>query len=258
MAKGAPAKGTLTKEERKAAKAARKAASRAQWSQMWQAFQMQRREDKALLPIMLAVALGALAVFLLLAFLFDSGAFGWTIYSITGLILGVLLAFVVFTRRVTRSVYTKAEGQPGAAAWALDQLRGQWRITQAVAANTHMDTVHRVVGRPGVIFVGEGAPHRVRGLLTQEKKRTARVVGDTPIYEIVIGNDEGEVPLKDLHKFLRKLPTNIDVKRMDSLEGRLSALGGRSQAGAQLPKGPLPGGAKVRGMQRAARRRGGR
>ncbi|NED59565.1 DUF4191 family protein, partial [Streptomyces sp. SID10244] len=107
-----------------------------------------------------------------------------------------------------------------------------------------------------VILVGEGSPTRVKTLLAQEKKKVARVVGDTPIYEIVVGNDDGLVPLSKLEKHINKLPRNIDSKRIDALEGRLAALGGRNQQGPGMPKGPVPGNAKVRGMQRTARRRG--
>ena len=97
--------------------------------------------------------------------------------------------------------------------------------------------MHRVIGRPGVIFVAEGSPARVKPLLAQEKKRTARLVGDIPIYDIVVGNGEGQVPLAKLERHLTKLPANITVKQMDSLESRLAALGtqGRPGRDAQGP-----------------------
>ena len=41
---------------------------------------------------------------------------------------------------------------------------------------------------------------------------------------------------------------------MDSLESRMAALGARSGM-AQMPKGPLPTQAKMRGVQRTVRRR---
>ena len=81
------------------------------------------------------------------------------------------------------------------------------------------------------------------------------VVGDTPIYEIMVGNDDGQVPLSKLERHLNKLPSNIDRKRMETLEGRLSALGSKAP-GPGMPKGPLPANAKMRSMQRTARRRG--
>ena len=167
---------------------------------------------------------------------------GFTMFTLIplGVVLGALVAFIIFGRRAQKSVYRKAEGQTGAAAWALDNLRGKWRVTPGVAATGHFDAVHRVIGRPGVIFVGEGSAARVKPLLAQEKKRTARLVGDIPIYDIVVGNGEGEVPLAKLERHLTKLPANITVKQMDSLESRLAALG--SKAGpAAMPKGPMPG-----------------
>ena len=209
---------------------------------------MQRREDKKLVPLMLGVFLLAVAVVFAIGLIFDVV---WFVLPF-GIAIGVLAAFSIFGRRVQRTVYGKAEGQPGAAGWALENMRGQWRVTPGVAGTTHLDAVHRVIGRPGVILVAEGAPHRVKGLLAQEKKRTARVVGKTPIYDVVVGNDEGQVPLGKLQRHLMKLPRNISGGEMDTLEARLSALGTRAAA---LPKGPMPAGAKMRSIQRTVRRR---
>ncbi|EOM76040.1 DUF4191 domain-containing protein [Rhodococcus rhodnii] len=244
-------KGKPTKEAKAAAKAARKKASRERRQQLWQAFQIQRKEDKALLPLMIGTVVGAALVFFLLGLIWGME---WFMLPI-GILLGVLGAFIIFGRRVQKSVYRKAEGQAGAGAWALENLQGRWRVKTAVAGTTHLDAVHRVIGKPGVILVGEGDPGRLRALLGQEKKRVARLVGDTPIYTFVIGNDEGEVPLSKLQRHLGKLPNNIDNKRIDAIEGRLAALSSRGQGGAALPKGPMPGGAKMRGVQRTIRRR---
>jgi hypothetical protein len=209
---------------------------------------MQRREDKALIPWMVGVFLLSVVV------VFGVGLFfnlHWILLPV-GVAIGVLAAISVFGRRVQRSVYTKADGQPGAAGWALDNMRGQWRITPGVAGTTHLDAVHRVIGRPGIILVAEGAPHRVKSLLAQEKKRTARVAGSTPIYDVIVGNEEGQVPLKQLQRHIMKLPRNIDAKQMESMEARLAALGSRAAA---MPKGPMPAGAKMRSVQRTVRRR---
>ena len=133
-------------------------------------------------------------------------------------------------------------------------MRGKWRVTPGVAATGHFDAVHRVLGRPGVILVGEGSAARVKPLVAQEKKRTARLVGDVPIYDIIVGTGEGEVPLGKLERHLTRLPANITVKQMDTLESRLAALGSRAGA-AVMPKGPLPNAGKMRGVQRTVRRK---
>jgi hypothetical protein len=233
------------------AKAERKEASKQRRKQLWQAFQIQRKEDKRLLPYMI----GAFA--LIVGAAVTVGAFlrGFTISVILlGVLLGGLVAFIIFTRRFQQSVHRKAEGQAGAAAWALENLRGKWRVTPGVAATGHFDAVHRVIGRPGLIFVGEGSPARVKTLLAQEKKRAARLVGNVPIYDVIVGTGEGEVPLGKLERHLTRLPANITVKQMDSLESRFAALGSRAGTAA-MPKGPLPTAAKMRGIQRTVRRR---
>ncbi|MGE0295435.1 DUF4191 domain-containing protein [Pseudonocardia sp.] len=236
------------KEARKAARLAKREASRARRKQIFEAFKMQRREDKALIPIMVGVFLLSVLVVSGIGWFFG---LHWIVLPV-GIALGMLAAVSIFGRRVQKSVYAKADGQPGAAGWALDTMRGRWRVTQGVAGTTHLDAVHRVIGRPGVILVAEGAPHRVKGLLAQEKKRMARTIGQVPIYDVVVGHDEGQVPLKKLQRHLMKLPNNISTKQMDSLEARLAALGSRSAA---LPKGPLPPGAKMRSLQRTVKRR---
>ena len=141
-------------------------------------------------------------------------------------ILGALVAMIIFGRRAQKPAYSQAEGQPGAAGWVLENMRGNWRVTQAVAGTSQLDAVHRVLGRPGVVLVGEGAPHRVKPLLAQEKKRVARIVGDTPIYDVIIGDDEGQVPLRKLNNHLMKLPRNITAAEVNSIRGRMSAFGG--------------------------------
>ncbi len=249
MAKRTPAQTKAAKAE---AKAARKAASKQRRSQLWQAFQIQRKEDKRLLPYM--VGAFVLIVGASVALGIFAGGFTKFLMIPLGVILGALVAFIIFGRRAQKSVYKKAEGQTGAAAWALDNLRGKWRVTPGVAATGHFDAVHRVIGRPGVLLVGEGAPSRVKPLLAQEKKRVARLVGDVPIYDIVVGNGEGEVPLAKLERHLNKLPANITVKQIDSLESRLVALGSKIGPAA-MPKGPMPNGAKMRGVQRTVRRK---
>jgi hypothetical protein len=243
-----PAKPKPDKAAKKQARREKRAAAKARRRQIWQAFKMQRREDKKLVPLMLGVFLLAVAVVAGIGLIFDVV---WLVLPF-GIAIGVLAAISIFGRRVQRNVYSKAEGQPGAAGWALENMRGQWRVTPGIAGTTHLDAVHRVIGRPGVILVAEGAPHRVKALLAQEKKRTARVVGNTPIYDVVVGNDEGQVPLGKLQRHLVKLPRNISGGEMDALEARLSALGTRAAA---LPKGPMPAGAKMRSVQRTVRRR---
>lgn len=243
------------KAEQKAADRAAKAVNRAEKKerrgQMWRVFKMQVKEDKWLLPYLLLTLLASVGVITGLSMLMGVA---WWIGLIFGVIIGVMVALIVFARRVQRSVYRQAEGTPGAAAWSLqNNLKGRWRVTPTVAATTHLDAIHRVIGRPGVILVAEGSIHRIKPLLAQEKRRIARVVGTIPIYDIIVGTEEGQVRLRKLNATLMRLPRNITNAQVGQLDTKLAALRSRDQMG--MPKGPMPEGAKMRSMQRTMRRR---
>ena len=251
MAKAPAAKPSkLSREQKKLARTAKRRQRRETWSSLWQAFKLTREEDARFIPYLIISGVGAAAVVFAVAFLI-TGSF---LYSIPLAVLAAVVAvMLMFSRRAQRMTYSKAEGQPGAAAWMLqNQLRGDWRKEEAIAGTSQLDLVHRLVGRPGVVLIGEGAPHRVRGLIAQEKKKISRVAGETPIYDIIVGTDEGLVPLRKLNLTLNRLPRNLSKGEVATLEKRLSALGARR---VPLPQGPMPAGAKQRNVQRAVRRR---
>ncbi len=213
-----------------------------------QAYSLTRKNDPKLPWIMLIWFVAVAAVIELIGILFSAPFLVLPLALITG----GLVALIVFGRRAQGSAYRQVEGQPGAAAWVLEGMRGDWRVTSGVAGTQQMDAVHRVLGRPGVILVAEGVPARVRGLLAQEKKKVARVVGDTPIYDLVVGDDEGQIPLRRLSAHVMKLPRNLSAAEVNALARRMSALGGSRMP---LPGGPLPGGRQMSISQRQVRRR---
>ena len=233
------------------AKAAKAKAPRGQRiRQLIQAYKLTYARDRQL-PLWMALAfVGAAAVIFLINFL---AGIALVIGIPIAVIFGVLAATFVFGRRAQKAAFNQVEGQPGAAGWVLGNMRGDWRVTQGVQVNAQLDAVHRVLGRPGVILVGEGAPHRVKPLLAQEKKRVARIVGDTPIYDVILGDGEGEVSIRRLNNHLVKLPRNLDQAQVNALEKRMAALGGTKAA--PLPKGPMPTRARLSGMERTLRRR---
>ena len=140
------------------------------------------------------------------------------------------------------------EGQAGAAAAVLQSMRGDWQVTPAVAFNVSQDMVHRVVGKPGVILVAEGAQTRTKALLLQEKKRVNRVAAEVPVYEISVGDEDGQVPLRKLQNHILRLPRNLDGTATSAVKQRMRALGAGQPP---IPKGPMPKGGKVpRGKMR--------
>jgi hypothetical protein len=214
-----------------------------------QAYSLTRKNDPKLPWIMLIAFVVVAGLIELVGILFDSPF----LFLPLAVIAGGLAALILFGRRAQGSAYRQVEGQPGAAAWVLEGMRGDWRVTSGVAGTAQMDAVHRVLGRPGVILVAEGVPGRVRNLLAQEKKKVARIVGDTPIYDIVVGDEEGQVPLRKLSTHVMKLPRNLTAAEVNALGRRLSAMGGGRMP---VPGGPLPGGKQMSVSQRQVRRRG--
>jgi hypothetical protein len=153
-----------------------------------------------------------------------------------GVLFAGLGALATFNRRVQKAQYSAIEGQPGAAAAVLNTMRGQWFVTPAVAITAKQDMVHRVVGRPGIVLVGEGASQRVKGLLAKERKRLSKVAGDTTVTTIVVGERDGEVPLKKLQVRISKLPRNLKKTEVPKLERRLKPL----DKAPPIPKGIDP------------------
>jgi hypothetical protein len=118
----------------------------------------------------------------------------------------------------------------------MQSMRGGWTVTPAVSANRSMDVVHRAVGRPGVVLVGEGSPNRLASLLAAEKKRVSRVAFDVPIYDLQVGDEEGQIPIRKLQRKLMRLPRNLKGPAVADLNFRLKAL----PQSLQAPKGPMP------------------
>lgn len=196
-----------------------------------------RERDPKALPLVALAGVGVAAIVILV------GYFLGLIYAFIpfGILLGVLVAMILFGRFATSAQYAMVEGQPGAAAAVLQSLRGGFTTTPAIAANRNMDVVHRTVGKPGVILVGEGSPSRLPSLLAAEKKRIARIASQVPIYDFQVGDGEGQVPIRELNKKIMKLPRNIKGQAVAELNFRLNALPQQFQ----MPKGPVPRAARM-------------
>jgi hypothetical protein len=196
------------------------------------AFNLTRANDPRLVPLLLAAVLGPLVLLIAIGFVLRLPVY----FGILGLLIGLLGGVAVFGRRMQKMQYSQVEGQPGAAAAVLQTIRGNWRVTPAVAFTREQDLVHRVIGLPGVILVAEGSPARTRGLIRTEKKKLARFLGDTPVYDVAVGEGEGQLALKDLQRHLLKLPRNIKPAVVNELDRKLKAMA----PGLPIPKGPMP------------------
>jgi len=191
-----------------------------------------RRSDPRAMPIVFGSALGIVAVMVVVGLLTGLAP----LLIPLGVLLGALVGMILFGRFAQAAQYAAIEGQPGAAAAVLENMRGNWTVTPAIAANRNMDVVHRTVGRPGVVLVGEGSPTRLASLMAAEKKRVARVAYEVPIFEFQVGNEEGQIPLSKLQRKVMRLPRNLKPAAVSDINHRLKAL----QPSLQAPKGPIP------------------
>jgi uncharacterized protein DUF4191 len=221
--------------------------------QFVQTYRMAKRSDPAIgLWILGAFLLGAAVGFVAFMLLPGDGALGWVIAGVGGFMLGLLLALIVFGRRAQKAAYGQMEGQPGAAAAALQMLKRGWKTDPAIAFTKQQDVVHRVVGPPGIVLIGEGNPHRVRQLMSSERRKHERVAADIKIHEIVCGNGEGQVPLPKLARTVTKLPRQVKPAEMTDILNRLKALDA-ARPNIPLPKGPVP--TSMKGMRQNMRGR---
>jgi hypothetical protein len=191
-----------------------------------------RKSNPRALPIIFGSGLGVMAVLIVVGLLTGLAP----LLIPFGVLLGVLVIIVLFGRFAQAAQYSAIEGQPGAAAAVLENMRGNWTVTPAIAANRNMDVVHRAVGRAGVVLVGEGSPNRLASLLAAEKKRVARVAYEVPIIEFQVGNGEGQVPISKLQRKIMRLPRQLKPAAVSDINHRLKAL----QPSLQAPKGPIP------------------
>ena len=212
---------------------------RERFSQLRDAYKATAEHDKALPFLMLGVFVVVLAVFVVLGEVI--GGFSLIFFVIFGVVFAVFGVLGVLYRRATKAGLSQIEGQAGAAAAVLQSMRGDWQVTPAVAFNVSQDMVHRVVGRPGVILVAEGAPSRTKSLLVQEKKRVGRVAAEVPVYEVSVGDEEGQIPLRKLQNHILRLPRNLDGPQTSAVKQRLRALGAGQPP---IPKGPMPKGGR--------------
>src|ERR1700710_280127 len=103
------------------------------------AYTITHEHDKKLPLVLLGAFLLDFVVVLGLGLLIGHVVFG----AIFAVLTGALSAVVAFGVRAQKSAYAQVEGQPGAAAAALNTIRrGGWTVTPGVAVNRTQDRLH--------------------------------------------------------------------------------------------------------------------
>jgi hypothetical protein len=205
--------------------------------QVIQSYQMTKERDPRIGLVLLGTfLLAGLGGFALMWLLYNSSL---VVPIVFGVLVGTLATMIVFGRRAQRSALAQIEGQPGAAAAALGLLRRGWKTDPAIGFTKQQDVVHRLVGPPGIVLIGEGNANRLKPLMASERRKHERVVSETPITELVVGYGPDEVPLRKLVRHVSKLPKELKPAAMTDVLARLKALDA-NRSNIPLPKGPIP------------------
>lgn len=211
---------------------ARKDGKPGRLAQIRQTYQMTKSSDPRIGWILLGWFLLPLAIAVVVSLLLNN----WWLVPL-GFTTGLLIAAIVLGRRAERAAYAQIEGQPGAAAAVLNTLGKGWFVAPAVAVTKNQDIVHRVIGRPGVILVGEGTGSRITNALRSERQREARFVPDVEFHEIVMGREEGQVPIGSIVETVKKMEKTLTPGQVTEVRRRLEAL---TNSPLPMPKGPIP------------------
>jgi len=198
--------------------------------QIGMVFAFTAKRDKLFVPLVIAAVLVAAALTAVLVWIFN-----W-VFIIVGVMLVLLSILIVLNLRANKAMMSEAENQPGAAASIVENMRGDWRVTPALASTTQFDFVHLVIGRSGLVLLGEGNPGRVKHLISQERRRLSKVIGSADMRDFMVGKGEGEIPIQKLRSTLVRLPRTLSGKDVNALYKRIKALTARPQ----MPKGAIP------------------
>src|SRR4051812_15913112 len=104
--------------------------------QIGQVFSFTAKQDKWFVPLLAAAVLIPLALTVLIVLL----GYG-VVWIPVGLMVALLAALIVLNLRSNAAMMNAAEGQPGAAASIVENMRGDWRGRPPAPPATHLGTV---------------------------------------------------------------------------------------------------------------------
>lgn len=238
------------KAEAQAAKLAKKNSTNpadwSTWRKVKETYKATAAVDKQLTPMVVGISVAVVAISVVVGLLLDA--------LITSILFGILIAVTIcsflLTRRAEAASFKKYEDQVGGAQIALMMLdKKKWGYEPNIAADRYGTVIHRAVGPNGLILIGEGEPNRVKNLLATEKKRHEAVSYGVTAQTVQAGKREGQIPIAQLAKHIKKLPQSLEKLQIADLNQRLKALDA-TRGRVPIPKGPMP---TTRGSRKAMR-----
>jgi len=153
-------------------------------SQIIQIFKYTQAEDKALPWLCGGVFVAPIVVFVVLGVIFKWHVFSWILFMILAVILGVLFATMMLTKRADKVGYAKIEGRPGAAVSVLGNIsKAGFNFPQEpvwIDPKTK-DAIWRGTGYNGIYLLGEGDYNRVKRAMDRQEQRIKGVTAGSEI-----------------------------------------------------------------------------
>jgi cellobiose-specific phosphotransferase system component IIB len=219
--------------------------------QLWRVYKVTAKNDPSSAWVAALGFLLTLAAGLVIGFLLGGGEpWSLTLWTITGLTSGLLVAMIIMSRRAERSAYKQIEGQAGAVSAVLNsQIRRSWRANPTpIAINAKSrEAVYRMIGKPGVVLIGEGQSARVTQMLQDEARKVQKIAPGVTVHQLKVTADDSGVRIYNLLKTVYKLKKTLSRAEVTTVANRVESLGGFSMP---IPKGIDP--MKVRPPKRKA------
>ncbi|WP_084103440.1 DUF4191 domain-containing protein [Demequina sp. NBRC 110056] len=201
-----------------------------------QAYKFTAPEDKWLLPLLIGIPVVIIAAFVVIGLQFSTIVLIYLI--IFGVLSAALAAMFTLTRRFEKVMYRRMEGQMGASLSIAQGMRSGWQFhDDPISVDPRgKSIVFRGVGKGGVVLLAEGGT-AAQKQVTAATRRINKLVPGVPVNTIYVGTREGEVPLKNVPKAIRKNKKALSKSERAAVTARLDAIGGQQ---LPVPKGVDP------------------
>jgi hypothetical protein len=189
----------------------------------------------SLLALIVPLSLGVTVSFVF----FRESIITFVLWTIATVLVSVLIALSVMSRRAERAAYSNIQGQAGAVGAVISTTlkRGWISSDMPVAVNPKSrDAIYRAVGKAGVVLVAEGPISRTKQMVEDEKKKVLRAIPGVTIQVIRVSSEPEGTPLYKLTPSIYKLPKTLSRAEISVVNKRLSALG----MNLPIPKGIDP------------------
>lgn len=208
--------------------------------QLWQVYKMTAKVDKNFVWVGILGFTAPLAIgILLMVFVFGDSPLSIFLWSLTTLMMAVLIPLALLSRRAERAAFQRIAGQPGAVGAVLNATlkRGYSSSEMPVAVDPKSkDAVYRAVGKAGVVLIMEGDSVRVRQLAEDEKRKVLRAVPGVTVSILAVNSDPSSIQLHRLSPEIYRLKKTLTRAEISVVNKRLAGLG----LNIPIPKGIDP------------------